>query len=295
VVANTATTALREHYAALFQNYCIKGTNFEAGSAGDAFVRYDVVRILLSTLNRIGGTFLSAQCTPGTFICVDGIRQQIFADTGWAMFVVNVGLVLIAKMANGRQHRIRSRLPQPAQRSTLDSLANSLQLFDIIWVGAALANSINNVQHPRYTDAAWNAFSARFLLHKFQEEPRHVNHAGIGIHYHKSARSHDRTKLVQRLIVYRDIEIFLRNTTTGRPANLGSLEFFSARNSTTDIVNNFSKRCSDRYFNQPGNVNCTGKCKNLRPMTITDPEGRKPFASVDKNRRNIRKSFDVVQ
>ena len=57
----------------LFENYRLKAAGLKAGTAGDALVLHDEVRILWSTRNRIGWAFFGAQRTPCTFVRINGV------------------------------------------------------------------------------------------------------------------------------------------------------------------------------------------------------------------------------
>ena len=111
-----------------------------------------------------------------------------------AMPVADVLDVLVAEMADRRQHGVRGRLAQTAQRRLLDPLAQLDQAFHVGLFALARADAFEDLQHPFGAHAAGHALAARFLLHKLEEEPGHVDHAAVLVHHDQAAGAHDRAQ-----------------------------------------------------------------------------------------------------
>ena len=118
---------------------------------------------------------------------------------------LQVGLVFVAEVAQGREHRVGGRFAQAAEAAGAD-LAG--QLFEFVQVRAlrlARAKLVQNIQHPLGADAAEGAFAARLVLRELEEIARDIHHAGGVIQHHHPARTHDRADVAQRFVIHRRV------------------------------------------------------------------------------------------
>lgn len=104
-----------------------------------------------------------------------------------------------------------------------------------------------------------NTFSTTLTLGKVHKETGYFYHTGIFIHDYQSAGSHDSIQFLYRIKVQRRIQLILDQTSAGRSADLYALESSTTLESAADIINNMTKCCSHRYFDQTGIFNGTGQ------------------------------------
>ena len=131
-----------------------------------------------------------------------GIDQRR-ADARAAVLVADVLDVLLAEVADRREHRVRRGLAQAAQRRVLDHFAQVDQPLDVGLFAAALADAVEDFQHPLGAHAAGDALAARFFLDEFEEEAGDVDHAAILVHDDQAAGAHDRAEFGERFVVQR--------------------------------------------------------------------------------------------
>ena len=110
-----------------------------------------------------------------------------------------MSLVLIPKIADRREHWIRSRLSQAAVRGLFYMLAQLLQSFDILHLPFSLDDSIQNIEHHLHPDSARNTFAAGFIDRKVSEESGCIDHAGRIVHDDQTPRAHHRPGFIERV------------------------------------------------------------------------------------------------
>ena len=155
--------------------------------------------------------------------------DQRRANAGPAVLVADVLDVLVAEVPDRGQHRVGGRLPQPAERRVLDHLAQLDEPLDVGLLALALADAVEDFEHPLGAHAAGDALAARLFLDEFEEEPGHVDHAAVLVHDDQAAGAHDRAQFGQRLVVQRDIEVLLGDAPARGPADLRGLELLAGR------------------------------------------------------------------
>ena len=104
----------------------------EAGAALDAAALIDQVllaRLAGDTVHRTGA---AASATAHALLGEDGIAHQRAADACTAIALLYVLNILIAEVAQGREHRVGRRLPQPAQAAALDGVRQLFQLVKVV-------------------------------------------------------------------------------------------------------------------------------------------------------------------
>jgi len=70
------------------------------------------MRLFHLTGDRAVGTYSCAERTALTLIGIDGVIQQLLADTGRTLLVLDMSNILIAEVAQRREDRVRSRLAE---------------------------------------------------------------------------------------------------------------------------------------------------------------------------------------
>ncbi len=129
-----------------------------------------------------------------------GVDQRR-ADARPAVLVADVLDVFVAEVADGREHGVGRGLAQPAERRVLDHLAQVDEPLDVGLFAAAVADAVEDFQHPLGAHAAGDALAARFLLDEFEEEAGDVDHATVLVHDDQAAGAHDRAQFGERFVV----------------------------------------------------------------------------------------------
>src|ERR1019366_961791 len=168
-----------------------------ACAAVNAVFLDDIVFLLaLDFENCMDRTISGADGAANALVMVDRKREEVATDLCGAAFVVNMFFVLVPKIAQGRQYRVRRGLSKTAEAGVLHHRGEILKFPDIISLALALADPLQNVQHLARTDTAGRAFPAALVAAEFEEEPRNINHAGVFVHYDEAARAHDGAELL---------------------------------------------------------------------------------------------------
>ena len=196
-----------------------------------------------------------------------GVDQRR-ADARAAVLVADVLDVLVAEVADRREHRVGCRLPQAAQRGVLDHFAQLDQPLDVGLFALALADAVEDLQHPLGAHAAGDALAARFLLDELQEEAGHVDHAAVLVHDDQAAGAHDRAQFRERLVVQRHVEVLLGDAAAGRAADLGRLELLARGDAAADVVDQVAQRHADGHFDQPRVLDRAGQGEDLGALAL---------------------------
>ena len=147
-----------------------------------------------------------------------------------------MGLVLVAEIAQGGQHRIGGCLSQAAEGIVLYIVAEFFQLIQVSHIGLSLGDLCEDFKHTFGADTAGSTLAAGFLHSKFQEEFGNVYHTVILIHNDQTAGAHHGTDGNQVVIVNGDIKVFSRDTAAGRSSGLCGLELLSAGDAAADFL-----------------------------------------------------------
>ena len=137
------------------------------------------------------GQLPGAQGAALALVWVDPVGEQAGALLGGTLLIADMGLVLVAEIADRCQNGVRGRLTQTAQCAVLDTLAELFQQLHIALFALALADAVEDLQNTRRADAARRTFPAGLLGRKAQEEPGHIDHTGAVIHNDHTAGTHD--------------------------------------------------------------------------------------------------------
>ena len=109
----------------------IEIADFTTDSTANTFFFVDDIWLAFLSSDRIFCTITRTQAATGTLIRNDIEGNQFLADPSRAAFIADMGFVFLAKIADGSENWIRSRLPQAAQRSSFNRLAETFKLLDI--------------------------------------------------------------------------------------------------------------------------------------------------------------------
>ena len=107
-----------------------------------------------------------------------GRRATVFGD---------VRQVLVAKVAQRRQHGVGRCLSQPAQRAVLDRNGQRLQPLQVFQCALAGLDTFQDPQHLSRANPARGTLTTRFGPGKVQKVMRDVHRAVILVHNHDAA------------------------------------------------------------------------------------------------------------
>jgi hypothetical protein len=88
-----------------------------------------------------------------------GRQRQFLAHSRWAAMRQNMVLKFIAEVSQRCQHRIRRRLPQPAQRALADVAAQLVQQLQVLRSARSFGHAIQDAQAFVQSHAEGNAFT----------------------------------------------------------------------------------------------------------------------------------------
>ena len=109
------------HHAFLSSNLDgIELTLVVADPALDAEGLIEAVRFLVLSADRLLGTGPATDATARARLRINLVADQSLTDTGRTPFLLNVRLVFIQEIIEGRQHGVRGRLAKPAQGGVFD-------------------------------------------------------------------------------------------------------------------------------------------------------------------------------
>ena len=209
-------------------------------AALDALLGIDLVRLAQLAAYSADG---AQSCTLGTADAlerVDPHGAQAAANAGRALFVLNVGDVLVLEVFERAQNRVRSGFAETAQRAGLDDSGKLLKHINVLKRAAAVGYALEYRLNLGDTFAAGGALSAGLLLGEVHEEARYFDHAGIVAHDDKTARADYCADLLGGFKVERQIEMLLSETAAGGAADLHGLELLSARDAAADVVDDLT-------------------------------------------------------
>src|ERR1035437_5332939 len=156
-------------------------------------------------------------------------------NAGRANVIDDVGAVLVAKVVQGRHHRIRSSLPKPAKASLAHVVTELLEPSEVVERRRARGDTFEDARRLNRPGSARHALATRLADTKIHVESRHVDHAGGIVHHDQPAGSHDRADGGQRLVIERHVQELRWNTTPGRTTGLNRFEGVSIRNSAANV------------------------------------------------------------
>ena len=123
-----------------------------------------MMRLFFLTGDGILGALAGTHAATGAGLFIDFIIVKVFANTGSTFLVFDMGIVLIAKIIDGRHHRIGSRRPQAAKGGLGDHIAQLLEELDITLFAVAFADGGQNLQHALDAFPAGITLSTGFLF-----------------------------------------------------------------------------------------------------------------------------------
>ncbi len=224
-----------------------------------------------------------------------GSSHQRGADTGFTVLVADMLLVLAAKVADGGEYGIRRGLAEPAERCFLDFGAELDKPVDVLVLAVALADAVENLEHPLGADSARRTFPARLLLHELQEESGDVHHTGGIIHDDKTARAHNGAELLEGGVVEGNVEVLPGHAPSGGTTDLGRLEGFVVFDAAAYVVYEFPEGGADGHLHEAGITNGPGKGKHLGALAVLGTDTRVGLGALGENRGDVGVGLDVVE
>lgn len=124
-----------------------------------------------------------------------GADGELLADARAAAARADVVFELVPEVPHGRQHRVRGRLAEAAQRGVADHPAELVEDFEVFLGALAVGEARQIVQALVEAGAAGNALAAAFRVGEFDEVAGHVDHAVVFVHHHHAAGARDGAEL----------------------------------------------------------------------------------------------------
>ena len=216
------------------------------------------------------------------------------AAAGRAALVLDVGLVLVAEVAQRRQHRVGRRLAEAAERRLPDHLAQARQPVQVVGRASPLRDGGQHVEHLARADPAGHALAARLALREGQEEAGDVHHAGGVVDDDHAARAHDRAGGAQVLVVDARVEHARRDAAAGRPAHLHGLEGAAVAAAAADLEDHLAQRHADRHLDQAGCWTAPVSAKAFVPPLRCGAQAGEPVRPVEEDAGHAGVGLDVV-
>ena len=98
--------------------------------------------LLALAADAFHGASERADVASHTFILVYGVGKQVHTDLGGALFLDNMRLIFISKVAQGGDHGIGGGLTEAAQGALIDVLSQLLQTLDVFRLALALGDAV---------------------------------------------------------------------------------------------------------------------------------------------------------
>src|SRR5664280_1849398 len=247
----------------------------QARAAVDAELLVDDVEVLDLARDRSRGARLGAQGAAAARLGDDGVGQQRLALSRRASSLQDVGIILGPEVAEGGEHRVGGRLPEAAQRRVLDVPPQRLEGVEVRRDGLALGDALEQVEHHAGADAAWRALAARLLDEELEEEARQLDHAGAVVEDDEPAGAHDRTELLQRLVVDRHI-------------GGGCIP------AAADLLDDGAQRDAHWHLDETGVADRPGEGQHLGALAAARADGGEPLGAAQEDRRDAGPRLDVV-
>ena len=206
----------------------------------------------------------------------------------------DVGLVLVAEVADRGQHRVGRGLPQATQRRGFDLPRQLFQVFDVARLALPGADALQRGQHGLGPYAAGHTFAARLLLRETHKVARQVHHAGVLVGDDQAAGAHDGPQAGQRLVVNRHVQMLGRDAAARRPADLRCFEGFSTGDAAADLVDQFPQADAHWHLDQAGVVDLAHHGENLGALAVLRANAGVPVGPLLDDQRHVGPTLDVV-
>ena len=222
-------------------------------------------------------------------------REHAGADAGFAVVVADVGLELVAEVADVAEHRVGRRLAEAAEGGVLDGLAEFDERLDVAFLALAVADAGDDLEHALGADAAGRALAAALLLGELQEEAGHVDHAAVLVHDDEAARAHDGAQFDDRLVVHRHVEVLAGDGAAGRTAQLSRLVRLAAGDAAGDVVDDVAQRDAHVDFDEADVVDLAGEGEDLGARALLGAGGAEPVGAEADDAGDAGQGLDVVE
>ncbi|MBA7684330.1 hypothetical protein ES703_92723 [subsurface metagenome] len=192
------------------------------------------------------------------------------------------------------EHRIWKCLSQAAQGTRLDRPAKFFESVDVPGGPIAFGDFREHSEQVLGAHPARCAFSARFIVGKFEEVPGDIHHARVLVHDDHTAGTHDGPGFGKFFEINRKLDKLLRETPARRAAGLDRLEFLAVRNAAADVVYDILQGNAHRHFDEAGPVDFSSQGEGLGPPTLFCAVPGEPFRSSVQNLGHVGQGFHVV-
>ncbi len=190
--------------------------------------------------------------------------------------------------------RIGRGLAEPAQAAAADVVGQRRERLQVVGPAVALAEPVEDLQHPLGADAAERALAARLGLREAQEEARDVHHAVAIVEHDQAAGAHDGARRRQRVVVHRRVGQARRDAAAGRPADLHGLERPAVLDAAADLLDDLADGDPHRHFDQAAVVDLAGEREHLRALAGSGAERGERVGAVAEDPRHAGERLDVV-
>src|SRR5437899_10901245 len=106
-----------------------------------------------------------------------------------AAAAVDVGLELVAELADDARHRHRRRIAQRAEALAEHAVADREEQLELGLLGLARLDLLQELHHPARPLAARRALAARLVHVDLRDPQRELHHAGTALAHGPPARS----------------------------------------------------------------------------------------------------------
>ena len=188
-------------------------------------------------------------------------ERQVLAHAGPAPLRDDVVLELVAEVAQGREHRVRRALAEPAERRVADHPAQLVERLEVLVGRLAVREAVEDPQRLVEADPARDALAAALRVGELDEVAGDVDHAVVFVHDDHAARAHDRAELGERLVVDGRVEHVRRDAAARRAAGLHGLDVAAVRAALADVVDELGERRPERHLDEAG---AAAPCRRAR-------------------------------
>jgi hypothetical protein len=233
-----------------------------AGQTLDTFFFVDTGHFLLSPIqwhppDRPGSTYRSG-CRHPDPLRISAAPRSAWPDSGFR----RCGPQLIPEVAQGREHRVGAGLAQPAEGGILDGLRQAFQFVEILGSPWPFADFLQS--------SSWRRVPSRQGVHLPQDSSwmKSMKNGPCPpcrcfVHDDGAAGPHDGADLGNLLVVHRRVQVLLRDTPAGGPAQLNRLEFALVGDAAADVVDHGAQGGAHGHFHQADVVDIPGQGEDL--------------------------------
>ena len=223
-----------------------------------------------------------------------GGPNQVLALASRATLLKDVGLKLLAKVAQGTHDRPRRELAEGAERIAGHLLGDMLDLVKVLHAPLALGDAREQLEHTFAAHSAGDTLATRLCCGKSQEELGQLYHTGILVHDDHTTGAHHGACLTERVKI--DLEVQARGgqTTTQRTTRLHGLEMLVIENAATDVKDDLAHGDAHGDLDQTGVGDLARQSKDGRSGASRRANVGKPLGAIDYDLRDSGIALDIV-